>query len=70
MAAKKHDRSWDKIGDDEPVFVLRAQDCLSPMVVEYWAELAAKLKVDPQKVLEAYRCAEAMKQWKTRRLPD
>jgi hypothetical protein len=60
----------EKIGDDEEVFLLRAQDVLAPMVIEYWAELAAKLKVGPQKILRAYDCANKMKHFPTRRLPD
>lgn len=59
-----------KIKDDEPVFILRAQDVLAPMVVEYWAELAAKMKVKPEKILEAYRCVNAMREYQPRRLPD
>lgn len=59
-----------KIGDDEEVFLLLAQDTLAPLVVEYWAELAAKLKVDPQKILRAYDCANKMKHFPARRLPD
>ena len=70
MAEKRYDTVYGKIPDNEPIFILRGQDCLASMVVEQWAELAAKLKVKPEKILEAYRCADAMRQWKTRRLPD
>lgn len=70
MATKRHCPCWDKAADDEPLFVLRAQDCLAPMVVEFWAELAAKLRCEPTKILEAYRCAQAMREWPTRKVPD
>lgn len=49
MAEKRHGvPCYDKAADNEPLFVLRAQDALAPMVVEYWAELAAKMK-DPSR---------------------
>lgn len=61
---------YDKAADDEPIFVLRAKDALAPIAVEHWAELAAKLGVPVPKVLEAFRCAEAMRAWPNRKLPD
>jgi hypothetical protein len=54
---------YDKADDNEPIFVLRAKDVLAPMVVRYWAELAAKMQVPTPKVLEAFHCAEAMQAW-------
>ena len=70
MVQKQFDKTYEKVDDDEPIFVLRGQDVLAPMAVEAWAELAAKLQVNPQKILEAYQCAESMRQWKIRRMPD
>ncbi|MCG8407781.1 MAG: hypothetical protein MI923_21485 [Phycisphaerales bacterium] len=70
MALKQFDKTLEKVADDEPIFVLRARDVIAPMAVEHWAEMAAKLQVNPQKVLEAYQCAESMRNWKERRLPD
>lgn len=70
MAFKLHCETLKKVGDTEPIFVIRAQDVLAPMVVEYWAELAAKLKVRPEKILEACRCAQAMREWSNRKVPD
>ena len=67
---KKFDQTMERINEDEPIFILRGQDCLAPMVVEEWCELAAKLKVDPKKILDAYQCADAMRKWSNRRLPD
>lgn len=63
--------TWNKIDRNEPVFILRAQDVLAPMVVRYWAELAAKMQVPTPKVLEAFAQADRMRQWNgTRKLPD
>jgi hypothetical protein len=60
-----------KIGDEEEIFILRAQDVLAPMVVEYWAELAAKMQVNTPKVLDAFRCAEAMRaDRRPKKIPD
>lgn len=71
MATKKHGCScYDKAADDEPIFVLRAQDRLAPLVVELWAELAAKFGVSPEKQQEAFRCADQMRHWPNRKLPD
>lgn len=70
MATKEFCKTLDKCADNEPIFVLRAQDTLAPMVVEYWAELAAKMQVPTSKVLEAFDCANAMRRWENRRIPD
>lgn len=70
MATKLTDKCLENAADNEPIFVLRAQDALAPMVVEFWAELAAKLRVSPEKVLEAYRLAQAMREWPKRKVPD
>jgi hypothetical protein len=70
VATKKYCPCFEKAADDEPIFVLRGQDVLAPMVVEYWAELAAKLRVNPPKILEAYQCAQAMREYERRKVPD
>lgn len=71
MATKRAgDSCYENAGETEPIFTLRAQDVLAPMVVEYWAELAAKLKVRPEKILEAYRTAQAMREFGPRKVPD
>lgn len=61
---------FDKIPDNEPIFILRGQDALAPLVVEYWAELAAKMRVPAPKILEAHRCVQEMREFEPRRLPD
>lgn len=56
--------------DDEPLFVLRANDELAPALVLRWAYLYARLKGDAitekqkYKLAEAIGCASAMLQWK------
>lgn len=66
--------SLNKAADDEPVFLLRAQDKLAPAIVELWAE---DLEVDhvktysrDAKIASAYAIAEAMRKWPTRKVPD
>lgn len=59
-----------KAADDEPVFVLRAQDRLSPILISLWAKLALELGCPGDKVKEALKVAEAMEAWPYRKLPD
>lgn len=58
------DPGYDKIGLDEPMFTLRAQDSIAPEVVELWAlTLSMRGPSDSPKVAEARRCAQAMREW-------
>jgi len=59
-----------KAADDEPVFVLRAQDRLAPMTVRHWARLAEMKGAPAEKVREARVLAEAMEAWPNRKYPD
>ena len=59
-----------KAADDEPLFILRAQDELAPAVVRHWAMLARASKVAHEKVKEADHLAGEMEQWPKRKLPD
>lgn len=67
----KHARSdYDQIQDPsgkipmgEPVFLLRAQDCLAPEVVTLWASKLESLKGDPLMVKLAREQAGAMREW-------
>jgi hypothetical protein len=59
-----------KAADDEPLFVLRAQDRLAPDVVREWARLAEAHACAPHKVAEARSLADAMERWPHRKLPD
>ena len=61
---------YDKAAPDEPIFVLRAQDLLAPVLVRAWAFMAAQFGVNSNKVEEAKDVAKKMIGWRTRRLPD
>lgn len=65
--------SLEKAGDDEPVFVLRAQDMLAPELVREWVFRARINGVPEEKVAEARRIADAMEDWQVanhRKMPD
>ncbi len=65
-----------KAHDDEPVFLLRAQDQNAAELVEKWAiwvstavpSAAGKSMQD--KVTEAYLIADLMRRWPIRKAPD
>ncbi len=62
-----------KAADDEPIFVLRAQDALAPMIVKAWAEAALKVGVPVEKIQEAVQLADQMTDWQATnhtKLPD
>jgi hypothetical protein len=59
-----------KAADDEPVFVLRAQDKLAPDLVREWAVRAAEHECSVAKVNEAFALADKMEAWPTRKFPD
>lgn len=74
---EKHYGCLAKAGDDEPLFILRAQDVLAPRCVELWASLLEVAAVEngtlaerQGKIDEARRTATMMKQWPLRKLPD
>ena len=53
--------------DDEPVFILRAQDRLAPLLVHLWSQLADLGPDGPcPKTLEARALAGAMTDWQRR----
>ena len=70
MGYKATDTCLAKAAPDEPIFVLRAQDALAPMVVRYWATLARERGVGTAKLDEAEALAQLMEQWPTRKNPD
>ena len=59
-----------KAADDEPVFILRAQDALAADLVELWALRAKTTDCPYDKVREAFDCAEQMRRWPIRKNPD
>ena len=70
MLAKEAIAYLQKIPPDEPVFVLRAQDCLASEMVEKWAIRARALDVNVDKINTANGVAEEMLQWPKRKIPD
>lgn len=72
MATKYHDLCLDKVADDEPIFVLRAQDITAPDVVRFWIRNALDqgAHIDPEKLTHAWACIDAMEAWPMRKLPD
>ena len=60
--------SIPKVGADEPVFILRAQDKLAQAAIEMYQSLAAShgrpLANSLQKEIEAFR------KWPTKKMPD
>jgi hypothetical protein len=70
MATKHNSIVLNNAGDDEPIFVLRAQDTLAADLVRQWADTAERAGCATEKVIEARAVAEAMDAWPTRKLPD
>lgn len=72
MANKQQaiDYLTNKVGDDETVFVLRAQDVFAPSVIRAWIELVAAVRGRNAKVTEALDTAIAMERWSYRKVPD
>ena len=60
--------SIPKIGVDEPVFILRAQDKLAETAIEMYRALAASHGRPLAGSLE--REIEAFKKWPTKKMPD
>ena len=61
------------MAEQEPVFVLRAQDQLAPIVIKIWALLAESLGTPQEKASEARSVAEDMEIWQLnniRKIPD
>lgn len=69
-AALRGEGCLGKAADDEPVFILRAQDIHAPDLVEKWAIWASVGDCPNDKVNEANAIAEAMRAWPNRKRPD
>ncbi|HET6207810.1 MAG TPA: hypothetical protein VFD98_13435 [Terracidiphilus sp.] len=69
MATKHTDTCIQKAADDEPLFVLRAQDQSSPSVVMFW--IACNFPNAPEdKLREAFDLALSMRKWPNRKAAD
>jgi len=53
----------NKIGQDEPVFLIRAKDAVSPAAVRAWAELNWVAGGDELLTNAAYTQAQRMEEW-------
>lgn len=53
----------EKVGEDEPVFVLRAQDRCAQGAVRDWAKRATGIGAPEKKVESATDCAFSMGTW-------
>jgi len=65
-ASPKYNRIQDPlglIGEDEPVFLLRAKDITAPATVRAWAEFARLVGADDTIVQAALNHADAMRSW-------
>lgn len=69
-AAARGEGCLGKAADDEPVFVLRAQDMLAADLVDTWATQAHVAGCKWDKVREARELAQAMREWPRRKNPD
>jgi hypothetical protein len=59
-----------KAADNEPVFILRAQDSLAADCVEQWAIHARAAGCPVDKVREAFDLVDEMRRWPVRKNPD
>ena len=53
----------NKIGEDEPVFLIRAKDVVAPEVVLIWGVLNQMVGGDPELTTKAYDWGMKMKEW-------
>ena len=63
MGTKHDDPCLTKAADDEPLFVLRAQDNMAPDMVRLWARTARTRGVNEAKVKAAMGTADKMDAW-------
>lgn len=75
-ARKDYDKIQDgsgKIPDDEPVFLVRAQDVVGPMTVRAWARNAELVGAEDDIIAHALEHAMLMEDWQDsygRKVPD
>ena len=61
---------YAKAAEGEPLFVLRAQDKLAPVLIRLWASLADMGGCHSAKVQDARLIADEMELWPNRKMPD
>ena len=57
------DSTFNRCADDEPIFILRAQDATAPLAVIDWINRASRYGADLHKVNEAMALAVQMIEW-------
>ncbi len=68
MALKNNCPTLKKVADNEPIFVLRAQDASAPATIREWVKLNPQLLAEKRD--EALACAAQMESWPGRRPAD
>lgn len=63
-------KDGSSIPEDEPVFVLRAQDILAPIAVNFYADLVQGATVNFEQAAQIRYIATLMAAWKPRKIPD
>lgn len=72
-AREDYNRIQDPLGlipDDEPVFLIRAQDKVSGDAVRAWVALAEKAGANSDILFLAQEHAKKMDAWSKRKIPD
>lgn len=71
MSTKTNSRTLRNCTDDEPIFVLRAQDKTACDVVQKWIDInAGRLGFSHPKILTAVKTRNEMADWQPQKLPD
>jgi hypothetical protein len=65
-----HSGCFAKAADNEPLFVMRAQDALAPELVREWANRAEANGCPAEKTAGARQLADQMEAWPNRKMPD
>lgn len=60
MSYKSTDETLKKVGDDEPIFVLRGNDSLAPAIIASWVWEALEAGVSHEKVAEVEHLIDVM----------
>lgn len=59
-----------KAADDEPIFIIRAQDIVAAETVEFWAWKAQNYGTPRVKIGGALKLATEMRAWPNQKIPD
>lgn len=64
MTASEAKAYLDRIPEDEPVFVLRAQDVLSMLTIREWLRMAERFEVRERKIAGAEDDLQQFREWR------